>query len=311
MTHILHATLQEVLGSHVKQAGSLVTPDYLRFDFAHFQALTKAELAKIERVINDRIRKNYPVITNEETLDKAIAGGAKAFFEEKYGEHVRVLSVGDFSKELCGGTHAEFLGEAGLFKITSESSVASGVRRIVAVTGEKAYNYVLEEEKILETLSDLLKAPEKELPARVEKLMKEKADLQKKLSQQSLGAQTSSEDLIKDIEGVKSIIQIAKVEDVKELRPLSDHYKQKIKSGVVLVGANVGGRATVVVTVTDDLAAEFALDKLVKSLSTSLDGKGGGKPNFAQVGGTNTSALTEETLVRLTTEHIRSLRLFS
>jgi alanyl-tRNA synthetase len=309
ITHILHATLQEILGAHIKQAGSLVTPDYLRFDFTHFQALTKSELQTIERKVNERVWANTAVSVKEEALESAIQGGAKAFFDEKYGDQVRVVTVGDFSKELCGGTHAERLGEAGLFRITSEASVASGVRRIVAVTGERAYDAIVEQEKLLETLSETLKTPEKDIPLRVEKLLKEKADLQKKISQQSLSQSGDAASIIQEIEGVRAIVQMVKVEDVKELRPLSDHYKQKLKTGVVLVGAVVAGRGTVVVSVTDDLAAEFSTDRLVKSLSNLLDGKGGGKSNFAQVGGPKIQDLNEAKLVSLIHEHLHSIRL--
>lgn len=309
ITHVLHSTLQEILGNHIKQAGSLVTPDYLRFDFTHFQATSRSEIQKIERIVNARIRENHFVSIKEEDLETAIAGGAKAFFDDKYGDKVRVISLGGFSKELCGGTHAESLGEAGLFKITSESSVASGVRRIVALTGEKAYDFVAEEEKVLESLSEILKAPEKDLPQRVEKLLKEKSDLQKKLSQQSASGRDSAEAQVQEIEGIKVVVQVSKVEDVKELRPIADRYKQKIGRGLVLLGAVVEGRATLVVSVTDDIASEFSTDRLVKALADKVGGKGGGRPNFAQVGGSNTSAVTEEVLAALVRDHIQSIQL--
>ncbi len=309
ITHVLHSTLQEVLGPHIKQAGSLVTPEYLRFDFSHFQAVTRDELVRIEGIINERIRKNSKVESSEQSLDDAIKSGAKAFFDEKYGERVRVISVADFSKELCGGTHAEALGEAGLFKITSESSVASGVRRIVAMTGEGAYQYILAEEKILSQLTDLLKSTDKDLPARVEKLIKERLELQKKLSEATLNVGKSADDLIQDVEGVKAILQIAKVDSAKDLRPLADHYKQKIKSGLVIVGAVIEDKATVLVSVTDDIAPQFGMNKLVEVLGSKLGGKGGGKPNFAQVGGPNSDQLSEAFLVDLARGHLKSLKL--
>jgi alanyl-tRNA synthetase len=243
-----------------------VHPDYLRFDFAHFQAVTKDEIRKIESIVNARIRENPPVQTEIEDLEKAIAGGAKAFFDDKYGDQVRVLSVGGFSKELCGGTHAEYLGEAGLFKIVSESSVASGVRRMVAVTGEKAYQVVMEQEALLENLAALLKSPEKELPNRVEKLLKEKSDLQKKISQQMAGGSAGDDKILTKIEGVNAAVGMVEVESVKDLRPISDRYKQKLKSGVVVVGTTVEGKATVIVSVTDDIAAQFGMPKFVDAL---------------------------------------------
>ncbi|MBN8555053.1 MAG: alanine--tRNA ligase [Deltaproteobacteria bacterium] len=307
ITHVLHATLQEILGDHIKQAGSLVHPDYLRFDFSHFQQVQKNELRKIENIVNARIRENSVVEIKEEELEKAIAGGAKAFFDEKYGEKVRVLSVGSFSKELCGGTHAERLGEAGLFKIVNESSVASGVRRIVAVTGQKAYDFVLEQEAMLETLSELLKSPEKELPGRVEKLLKEKSELQKKIQNQSQISKKDAAELIQEIEGVKVIIEVVSAENAKDLRPLSDNYKQKLKRGVVVIGAAVEGRATVLASVTDDIADQFQMPKFVEKLSSLVNGKGGGRPNFAQVGGSNTDQLNEAKLAEALKTHLQSI----
>ena len=309
ITHVLHATLQEVLGDHIKQAGSLVHPDYLRFDFSHFKALTSDEIKKIETIINKRVRENSIVDIQEQELQAAIAGGAKAFFDEKYGDKVRVISVGGFSKELCGGTHAERLGEAGLFKIISESSVASGVRRIVAVTGQKAYEQILDEERILENASDLLKTSPKELVGRIEKLLKEKSELQKKVQQGLSASQKDADSLVRDIEGVKTVIEVVKVEDIKELRPLSDRYKQKIKSGLVLLGAAVEGKATVVVSVTDDIAGDFQTKKLVDVISKGLDGKGGGKDTFAQVGGSGVDNLTDARLFEWASAHIKNLRL--
>lgn len=310
ITHVLHASLQEVLGDHVKQAGSLVHPDYLRFDFNHFQALSRQEIEKIERLVNQRIRANAKVEIREENLEDAIKSGAKAFFDEKYGDRVRVCRVGDFSMELCGGTHAEYLGEAGLFKITSESSVASGVRRIIAVTGEKAYDSVLESEKLLAQVAEALKTTEKDLLVKVEKLIKEKSELQKKVSQGASGlGSKSADELIQKIEGINVIVHNAKVEDTKDLRPLSDHYKQKIKSGVVVVGTTIEGRATLVVAVTDDIANSFGTNQFVASLAKALDGKGGGKPSFAQVGGPNIEAAGEARVLTLLTEHIQGLKL--
>lgn len=305
ITHVLHATLQEVLGDHIKQAGSLVNEDYLRFDFAHFKAVTSEELRKIETIINQRIRENHPVKIEEKSLDDAIKGGAKAFFEEKYEDKVRVLSMGGFSQELCGGTHAERLGEAGLFKITSESSVASGVRRIVAVTGERAYQEVLKQEDLLQRVADLLKSPETEIFQRIEKLLKEKSDLQKKLSQHQL--EGAKEVKIEEIKGIKAIVDVKKIDDVKDLRPLSDQYKQKIKSGVVVLGASVEGKSTVIVAVTDDLAEKFKMKAFIERVSSSLGVKGGGKDTFAQIGGPATDKLTSSELQRIVSEHLQSV----
>jgi len=306
---VLHATLAEVLGDPIKQAGSLVTPDYLRFDFTPFKALTAEEMRKIESTINARIRENHLVNTAEMSLDSAIKAGAKAFFDEKYEESVRVLSMGSFSKELCGGTHAERLGEAGLFKITSESSVASGVRRIVAVTGEKAYEEVLRAEDLIQKLRDMLKSSETELPVKVEKLLKEKSDLQKKISQQQLEGPKDIDSLIQEVKGIKTIVELKTMDDVKDLRPVADQYKQKIKSGVTVLGASVDGKATVIVSVTDDLAPKFDMKAMVARLSTLVQGKGGGRNDFAQIGGPDTSRLSADNLRAALNEHIQGLGL--
>jgi alanyl-tRNA synthetase len=286
-----------------------VHPDYLRFDFAHFQQVTLSELRKIERIVNERIWQNAPVSVSEESLETAIAGGAKAFFDEKYGDRVRVLTVGKFSKELCGGTHAERLGEAGLFRITSESSVASGVRRMIAVTGEKAYQSVLEQEDRLLEISGLLKSSEREVVTKVEKLIKEKSDLQKKLSQQSQSVHKSADDLLTEIENVRVIIDCVQSENAKELRPLADRYKQMVQKGVVMIGAVIDQKVTLLVSVTDDLASDFQMNKFVEVISKTFDGKGGGKPQFAQVGGSNVSALSKETMHKLLKQHLQSLKL--
>ena len=309
ITHVLHATLAEVLGDHIKQAGSLVTPDYLRFDFTHFKALTPEELSKIEAMINARIRENHNVSTALMKVDAAIQAGAKAFFDEKYEEEVRVLTMGSFSKELCGGTHAERLGEAGLFRITSESSVASGVRRIVAVTGEQAYQEVLKTDGLVLQLRELLKSSEAELPAKIEKLLKEKSDLQKKISQQQLEGSKDISSMIQEINGIKTIVEVKTIDDVKDLRPVADQYKQKIKSGVAILAANVDGKATVIVSVTDDLAPKFEMKGMVARLSSLVQGKGGGRNDFAQIGGPDTSKLSADALRAELQEHISRLAL--
>ena len=309
MTHVMHWALQKVLGNHIKQAGSLVGPDYLRFDFSHFQAVSKDELSRIENLCNQKIWENPLLDLAEEDLEKAIASGAKAFFEDKYSDRVRVLRIGEFSIELCGGTHAESLAEAGIFKITQESSVASGVRRIVAVTGEAAYDYVLEEESILDRVAEKLKAPKRELDARVEKLLKERAELQKKLSQKSFVSSSDFKNLIKDFGSVAVLIELPKVESSKELRPIADDYKNRMKTGVVLLGTQEEGKATVVVSVSKDLAEKFQTRDLVQKIGEALGGKGGGRPDFAQVGGPKVEALNVELLESLAKKHIEGLKL--
>ena len=309
MTHVMHATLQETLGAHIKQAGSLVNDQYLRFDFNHFQGLSTAEIQKIENICNQRIRENPSIQIKEEALEEALAGGAKAFFEDKYGDQVRVLRVGSFSTELCGGTHAESLAEAGLFKIVSEASVASGVRRIVAVTAQKALDLVLEEEATLQHLGEILKSPKKELLAKVEKLLKEKSELQKKMTERAQAPSKDFKSMLHEIENVAVFIEIVEVDQAKDLRPLVENYRNQIKKGVVIVGALIEEKATVIVAVTSDLAADFNTNFLILKLGEVLGGRGGGKPDFAQVGGPNLSAFNLESLKKLATEHIQSLRL--
>lgn len=309
MTHVLHATLQEVLGDHIKQAGSLVQPDYLRFDFSHFKAVTSEELKKIEAICNQRIRENPSLRLNEESMEEAIKSGAKAFFEDKYGDQVRVLRIGGFSTELCGGIHAESLAEAGLFKITQESSVASGVRRIMAVTGQAAYEYVLDEEKLIDDLSAKLKTPKKEILQKVEKLVLERQELTKKLSQKATTSSKSLKDLTLEIEKISAVVDIVSVDSAKSLRPMADDYKNQIKSGVVVLGAVIDGKASVVVSVSKDLADFFDTRTLVGSYGDLLDGKGGGRPDFAQVGGSNTKALSRENLVSTLSKHIQTIKI--
>jgi len=304
----LHAALQKVLGEHIKQAGSLVCSDYLRFDFSHFKALSREEIQKIEDLCNEQIRSNPELRVSEESLDEALASGAKAFFEEKYGDQVRVLRVGEFSIELCGGTHAESLAEAGLFKIVSESSVASGVRRLVAVTGKAAWQHIKEEENLLVDLAEKLKAPRRELLARVDKLLKDRSELQKKLQQKPAAAGPKNLDsLVEDIEGVRVLIDIVDVESTKELRPIADDYKNRLKEGVVILGHKSDGKATVIVSVSKNLAKDFDTRSMVDRLGKAFDGKGGGRPDFAQVGGQNTEALTRENLSAIVKDHIKTL----
>ena len=309
MTHVMHAALHEILGDHIKQAGSLVGPEYLRFDFSHFQALTDEEIRKIEDFCNRRIRENPKINTSVKNLDQAIEEGAIAFFEEKYEDEVRVLKIGDFSMELCGGTHAESLAEAGLFKIVQESSVAAGVRRIVAYTGQAAFEFVQDEEKLLKEISSTLKTPKKELVARVQKLLKERSELQKKLTQKASAPQKSIDQIAHDVESVKVVIDIVQVESAKELRPIASDLTNRIQSGVVMVGTVVDDKASVVVSVTKNIAKQFNTTALVGSIGSVLEGRGGGRDDFAQVGGTKVDALKSDVLLQIAKDHIQGLKL--
>jgi alanyl-tRNA synthetase len=308
MTHVLHSALQAILGDHIKQAGSLVHPDYLRFDFSHFQGLSRDEIEKIEDYCNDRIRENPSIRLGQYAMQEAIEKGAKAFFEDKYGDQVRVLEVGDFSMELCGGTHAESLSEAGLFKITSESSVASGVRRIVAVTAKRAVEVIREEEKILADLSQELKSPPKELLSRVQKIQKERAELAKKKNQPG---PTKAKDQLEMICGVSTLIEAYDQLNPKELRPIADDLKNQIKSGIVILGTVHEQRASVVISVSQDLAPRFETKRLVEYLAQELRGKGGGRDDFAQVGGSEISLIQRDRLRALLQNHLESLKLLA
>lgn len=290
LTHVLHATLFEQLGDHVKQAGSLVTPDYLRFDFSHFEAIPKDKLRKIEEIANRRIRENHPIKT--ELLDKesAVKRGAKAFFGDKYGDVVRVVSISDYSQELCGGTHAAHTGEAGLLRITSEGSVASGVRRIVAVTGEAALQSVYENEQRLNEVAHLFQASPKELALKIQKQFAYLETLEKKAK--SVAQSESGQHVDTLVESAKTIADVtvvaAHIEDGVEnlggLRDLSDRIRDRIQSGIVALAFAQDGKATMVVSLTKDLTARLRAGDLVKAIAGELGGRGGGKPDFAQLG---------------------------
>ncbi|MGC8891927.1 MAG: alanine--tRNA ligase [Candidatus Saccharicenans sp.] len=288
-THLLHASLRQILGDHVRQSGSLVSPQRLRFDFTHFAPLTDEEIRRVERLINEKIRQNLEVTTKVTSLEEGLAEGAMAIFEEKYGEKVRLVKIGDFSKELCGGIHVKSTGEIGLFKIISESSVAAGLRRIEAVTGEEAFNYVEEIEERLHQLSRKLKVNPKELLTRVEKLLKnleEKEEEIKQLKQKLLfQSEQSAEAKTTEVSGIKVVSQKFEGLDLESLRNYADSLKQKIKSGVIVLASTKDERALLVVAVTPDLIGKIQANKLIKDLARIIGGGGGGRADFAQAGG--------------------------
>lgn len=296
-THILHSALRTVLGDHVKQSGSLVTDTRLRFDFTHFSAVTPEEIKAIETEVNFRIRANYAVETREMDMDEAVKAGATALFEEKYGDVVRVVSQGTFSSELCGGTHTDRSGDIGLFKILTEGGIASGVRRIEAVTGETALEYLHKDQGILACTASLLKTGKDGLSARVETLLKEKKELEKEL--ESLKARMASKsvdnigDAIRQVNGVNVISQRVNIENPSQLRDLADKFKAKIKSGVVLLGAESNGKALLISMVTDDLTKQYKAGDIVKAAAAVVGGGGGGRPDMAQAGGTRPEHLEQ------------------
>jgi alanyl-tRNA synthetase len=288
-THLLHASLRQILGDHVRQSGSLVSHRRLRFDFTHFSALTDEEIRKVEYLVNEKIRESLPVTVKITTLEEGIAEGAMAIFEEKYGEKVRLVRAGDFSKELCGGIHVRNSGEIGFFKITSESSVAAGLRRIEAVTGEEALGYVEELEQQLQQLEKLFRVSRKELLARAEKILKsleEKEEEIKRLKQKLLQQAGQSPDMaVKEIKGIKLVTQKFEGVGIEALRLHADNLKKKIGSGVVVLTSAADGRAYLVVAVTSDLTGKVQANKIIKDIAQLIGGGGGGRIDFAQAGG--------------------------
>jgi len=298
-THILHSVLREVLGSHVKQAGSLVAPDRLRFDFTHFSQIEPETLDRIEALVNARIRENAPVDTVEMGVEEAMASGATALFEEKYGDRVRVISLGGFSRELCGGTHTRRAGDIGLFKILGETSVASGVRRMEAVTGAAALGHVQGSEAVLARLSRLLKEKPESIGPRVEKLLGQQRALEKELTQLKAHiAGKAADDVSADIQDVGGIRVVAKkvsVDSPAALRDLADKFKDRIQSGVVVLGCVAGAKVLLVAVVTRDMAGKGKLHagNIIREVAGVVGGGGGGRPDMAQAGGSKPEKLDE------------------
>jgi alanyl-tRNA synthetase len=288
-THILHTALRTVLGSHVKQAGSLVSPDRLRFDFSHFSPVDRNTLDTIETMVNGYIRANTPVDTAEMDAEEAFKTGATALFEEKYGDRVRVVSLGDFSKEFCGGTHTARTGDIGLFKILSDAGIAAGVRRIEALTGDEALNYVHGQLALLQRTAGVIKSPLDALPERVEKILTDSKKLEKEFQKlkQSLAGQAvdDMDSMIQTINGIKVIVRKVDVENPSELRDLADRFKDKLQSGIVVLGAESGGKALLIAVVTKDLTGRFKAGDIVKKTAPMVGGGGGGRPDMAQAGG--------------------------
>jgi alanyl-tRNA synthetase len=289
-THLLHASLRQILGDHVKQAGSLVSPRRLRFDFTHFSPVNPSELKQIETLVNEKISENIPVQTKITTMEKGIEEGAIAIFEEKYGENVRMVTVGDFSKELCGGVHVHSTGEIGLFKIISETSIAAGMRRIEALSGEAAIRHIQEEEGLLQEILQLMNSPKKELVDQISKLKASVKDMEKEsksLRQKMANIQYQKDaQRIQTIRDISVLTQEAEGLSINELRELADSLKQKMGSGIVVLGASEGKKAFIVVSVTKDLTNRIKANDLIKKVAPMVGGGGGGRPDFAQAGGT-------------------------
>ena len=297
-THLLQKALKTVLGSHVEQKGSLVTPDRLRFDFAHFQAMTEEEIARTEALVNEEIQANLAVTTQIMSLEEAKKSGAMALFGEKYSDEVRVVSMGDFSRELCGGTHVSNTGVISLFKIVSESGIAAGVRRIEALTGNGVLAYYKEMETRLAAAASLLKTSPAELTDKIAHLQaelkaahSENESLKSKLAQDSLG---DVMDKVTEIKGVKVLASSLADVDMNGLRDLGDQLKEKLGEGVVVLIADNGGKVNLMATAT-----KGALDKgvhagnLIKAVAACVGGGGGGRPQMAQAGGKDASKIPE------------------
>ena len=296
-THLLHAALRQALGDHVKQAGSLVAPDRLRFDFTHFSPLTPQEMDRIEEAVNAQVWENRAVATQVMSLDEALASGAMALFGEKYGERVRVVSVREFSTELCGGTHVGATGEIGLFKIVSQGGVAAGVRRIEAVTGPGAYQHVKREAHVLAETAARLKARPLELADRVEKLAEAGRDLERevqRLQARLLGG--TLERLLQDaseVSGVRVVGALVEATDSKGMRELGDRLREGLRSGVVALAMQADGRVTWVTMVTKDLVGRLHAGHLARDLAKVTGGGGGGRPDMAEAGGKEPARIPE------------------
>jgi alanyl-tRNA synthetase len=299
-THLMHAALREVLGTHVKQAGSVVAPNYLRFDFSHFQPLTRDELAEIERLVNYQILRNERVQTDLLSLDEAMRSGAVALFGEKYAERVRVLTIPGFSKELCGGTHVRATGDIGLFKIASDESIASGTRRIRAVTGKDAFMRFQETEALVDQISSELRATRGDIPAAVGKLQEELKKARREADELrlklALGGSTGAQDGVEAREvggGVLVLAREASDLDASALRQLSDTLLAQLKSGVVVLGRRADGKASLIVRTSPDLSKRVPAGRVVKELAPIIGGRGGGKPDMAEGGGPEPQKLSE------------------
>jgi alanyl-tRNA synthetase len=302
-THLLHAALRQVLGAHVKQAGSLVAPDRLRFDFVHFNALTRDELLTIEQIVNNHVLQNTPVETAVRPTQDAIAAGAMALFGEKYGDKVRVVSVPGFSVELCGGTHVRATGDIGLFAIVSESGVAAGTRRIEAITGLESLKAFQAGRDVLNSLAQALNSRPEELPAKVVALQEESKRLSRELRQTKIQAEANRINISApqatvmsdetDVAGVKLVAREVSGLDKDGLRAVVDRERSRIGSGVVVLASPVDGKVSIVVGVTPDLTKKVPAGQVVKQLAAIVGGGGGGRPDFAEAGGKDPSKIRE------------------
>lgn len=296
-THLLHAALRQLLGDHISQKGSLVTPDALRFDFSHSGSISSEDIMEIENQVNAQIRRNLPVETEEMCLEEARKKGAMALFGEKYGETVRVLSMGDFSVELCGGTHVMHTGDIGLFRIVSESGIAAGIRRIEAITGQAALDLMHDDQQQLNHIAQVVKTDKKALFEKITQLLEQTKQLEKEMRQfKNQSAVSKSAQLLNNIVKIndKNIL-VAEIKGVeaKVMRTMIDEIKNKVKSGVVILAAIHGNKIHLAAGVTQDLTACIKAGEIISLLAEKVGGKGGGRPDFAQAGGSDIAALPQ------------------
>jgi alanyl-tRNA synthetase len=296
-THLLHAALRKVLGTHVTQAGSLVAPDHLRFDFSHGAAIKDHEAEQIEELVNEQVQANVPVDRQEMSLDEALRQGALALFGEKYGNRVRVIRIGDFSTELCGGTHLDQTGQIGLFKIATEGAVAAGVRRVEAVAGPAALAAVARQERVLREAADILKISPGEVPQRLRQLLESQRALEKQLAElEAKAARSRADDLVAAARQVNGVAVLAgRIDglDADGLRAVVDRLRERLGSGVVCVGSVTDGKVSLVAAVTKDLTARFQAGKLIQEVARLAGGSGGGRPELAQAGAKDPARLDQ------------------
>jgi len=295
-THLLHAALRQVLGKHATQKGSRVAPELLRFDFAHFEPLTAAQASEIERLVAEQVVADHPVLTEQTSYEAARASGAMAIFEENYGDEVRLVRIAEMSQELCGGTHVGRSGQVGPFFITTETGVAAGVRRIEAVAGLAAVDWINGRRALLEESAQLAKSPPDALPDKLGKLLARERELGReveRLKRELAGGGADIMEQVREVGGVKVLGARLGVGDPATLRDTADTLRQRLGSGVVCLGGEHGGKAAVVVAVTKDLTPGINANVLIKDVASRVGGGGGGRPDLAQAGGPRPEGLDE------------------
>jgi alanyl-tRNA synthetase len=296
-THLLHAALRTILGTHVQQKGSLVNADRLRFDFSHFEPIKPEQLLEIEKLVNKNVMANNPVGTNEMDIESAKAKGAMALFGEKYGDVVRVVDMGDFSIELCGGTHVNSTGDIGPFRLVSETGIASGVRRIEAVTGEGAWDSIYQDDEALLNVASAVKSDKAQVEAKVAQLVADHKELEKQFKQlQSKMASSQGDDLANQAVKVRDInVLAAQLEgaDANTLRETMDKLKSKLAPAAIVLAAVDGAKVSVAAGVSKEITGTYKAGELVNHVAQQVGGKGGGRPDMAMAGGKDPSKLTE------------------